>query len=269
MVPAGGLSLDGSRWIHCRPNFFLPVRVLSRRFRGKLLALLQEAFDDGRLSFHGKMRAFADLPAFRRLMAQARSTEWVVYAKPPFGGPDQVLRYLARYTHRIAISNRRLLSLEDGTVAFRYKDYAHGRRLRTLRLDAVEFIRRFLLHVLPKGFVRIRRYGLLANSQREKKLARCRELMDRGRASFRARTLTPSDCPPSPMIPVCSGGRSFSDSSSSPEGPHRSMLSVHGKCLDPRNPPSDAPLFPRSNRCPGRVTTPTPLPHLPGRKQSP
>ncbi len=174
VVPAGGLSLDGTRWVACPPKFFLPVCVLSRVFRGKLLALLAKAFQGGKLAFHGSLEPLAHETAFHRLLAEARSTDWVVYAKPPFGGPEQVLKYLARYTHKVAISNRRLLSFEDGVVRLRYKDYARGNAIRTLRLGALEFTRRFLLHVLPKGFVRIRRYGLLANAQRENNLARCR-----------------------------------------------------------------------------------------------
>jgi hypothetical protein len=177
VVPAGGLSPDGSRWVSSSPHFFLPVRVLSRLFRGKFLALLLEAFNDGRLRFHGSLEPLAKRPAFRGLVSQARSTEWVVYAKAPFGGPDTVLKYLARYTHRVAISNHRLQSMDGGRVSFQFKDYARGQRLRTLRLEATEFIRRFLLHALPKGFVRIRRYGLMANAQREQRLARCRNLL--------------------------------------------------------------------------------------------
>jgi hypothetical protein len=178
VVPAGGLAPDGSRWVSSSPHFFLPVRVLSRLFRGKFLALLLQAFDDGRLRFHGFIEPLTERSRFLGLVSQARGTEWVVYAKRPFGGPATVLKYLARYTHRVAISNHRLQSMEDGAVVFRYKDYARGRRLRTLRLEATEFIRRFLLHALPKGFVRVRRYGLLANAQREQRLARCRELLD-------------------------------------------------------------------------------------------
>jgi hypothetical protein len=177
VVPAGGLSSDGSRWVSSSPHFFLPVRVLSRRFRGQFLALLLKAFKDGRLRFRGSLERLGNRPAFLDQVSRARSTEWVVYAKAPFGGSATVLKYLARYTHRVAISNHRLQSMNDGTVAFRYKDYARGRRPRTMRLEATEFIRRFLLHALPKGFVRIRRYGLLANAQREHKLALCRELL--------------------------------------------------------------------------------------------
>jgi hypothetical protein len=177
IVPGGGLSPDGSRWVACEPGFFLPVRVLSRVFRGKFLALLGNAFDRGKLSFHGKLRVLADAGEFQRRLTASVGTEWVVYAKAPFGGPEQVLKYLARYTHRVAISNRRLIALEDGEVTFRWKDYAHGGGPKTMTLKATEFIRRFLLHVLPTGFVRIRHYGLLANRVCREKLARCRALL--------------------------------------------------------------------------------------------
>ena len=177
VVPAGGLAPDGSRWVSSSPHFFLPVRVLSRLFRGKFLALLSRAFEDGRLRFHGSLELLAMQSRFLGLVSEARGTEWVVYAKAPFGGPATVLKYLARYTHRVAISNHRLQSMEGGRVSFRYKDYARGRRPRTMHLEAPEFIRRFLLHALPKGFVRIRRYGLMANAQREQKLDLCRELL--------------------------------------------------------------------------------------------
>jgi hypothetical protein len=177
VVPGGGLSPDGSRWIACEPGFFLPVRVLSRVFRGKFLAMLRDAFDRGRLSFHGKLRALRDADEFRRRLAASAQTEWVVYAKPPFGGPEHVLKYLARYTHRVAISNRRLVALEDGEVTFHWKDYAHEGGQKTMTLKATEFIRRFLLHVLPTGFVRIRHYGFLANRVYREKLALCRELL--------------------------------------------------------------------------------------------
>ena len=183
VVPGGGISPDGSRWIACRPGFFLPVRVLSIVFRGKFLALLRNAFDRGKLSFHGKQRVLADAGEFQRLLAASAQTEWVVYAKPPFGGPEQVLKYLARYTHRVAISNRRLISLDDGEVAFQRKDYAHGGGPKTMTLKAVEFIRRFLLHVLPSGFVRIRHYGFLANRVCREKLALCRTLLGVGAAA--------------------------------------------------------------------------------------
>ena len=177
LVPAGGLSPDGSRWVSCRPGFFLPVHVLGALFRGKYLALLGESHRQGRLVFHGKLRPLGDAGTFAALLREARSRRWVVYAKPPFGGAEPVLKYLARYTHRIAISNTRLLYVTDTRVAFSWKDYAHGNRLRRMELDPLEFIRRFLLHVLPRGFVRIRRYGLLANRHREDSLARCRALL--------------------------------------------------------------------------------------------
>jgi putative transposase/transposase-like zinc-binding protein len=177
VVPAGGLAPDGSRWISCRPGFFLPVRVLSRLFRGKFLALLEEAQRAGKLQYHGQLHELRQPHAFRSLCAQARAREWVVYAKPPFGGPDCVLKYLARYTHRIAISNHRILSLSQDQVSFTWKDYKHGHRQRVMTLDSTEFARRFLLHVLPHGFVKIRYYGTLAQSQRSTGLARCSELL--------------------------------------------------------------------------------------------
>jgi hypothetical protein len=164
--------------VRCRPGFFLPVRVLRRLFRGKLLAFLAEAYRAGRLQFHGRLVHLQNPRAFRSLLADARSLEWVVYAKPPFGGPDAVLKYLARYTHRIAISNQRLLNATDDHVSFRWKDYRHGHRSRVMTLEIAEFARRFLLHVLPPRFVKIRYYGLLAQSQRSATLPQCRELLD-------------------------------------------------------------------------------------------
>lgn len=177
VVPGGGISTDGSRWIACPPGFFLPVGVLSPVFRGKFLALTRQAFERGELAFQGKLAHLNDPDHFRAHLQPAYSARWVVYAKPPFGGPQQVLKYLARYTHRVAISNQRLLSLSDGRVRFRYKDYARGSRHRVMELDAVEFIRRFLLHVLPRGFVRIRHFGLLSNPSRAVALPACRALL--------------------------------------------------------------------------------------------
>ncbi len=177
VVPGGGLSPDGSSWISCHPGFFLPVRILSRVFRGKFLAMLRNAFDRGRLSFHGKLSGLAESRKFQRRLAASARTDWVVYAKPPFGGPAQVLKYLARYTHRVAITNRRLVALEDGKVRFRWKDYACSGRAKTMTLDASEFLRRFLLHVLPSGFVRIRHFGFLSNRLRHEKVAACRALL--------------------------------------------------------------------------------------------
>ncbi len=177
VVPGGGLSEDRTRWVGSRAGFFLPVRVLSRVFRGKFLAGLRRAYAAKRVRFTD--RAAADA-SFERLVSAAVRTDWVVYAKPPFGGPEMVLKYLARYTHRVAISNRRLLDFEDGFVRFRYKDYAHGNRKRVMRLSAPEFVRRLLLHVLPRGFVRIRHYGFLSNRHRQEDVALCRRLLDGG-----------------------------------------------------------------------------------------
>jgi Putative transposase/Transposase zinc-binding domain len=179
VVPGGGISPDGTKWMACRKrSFFLPVRVLSRRFRNLFLSYLRKVFRHGRLKFHGEMSGLNQATAFDDLCRGARRSEWVVFAKPPFGGPEQVLKYLARYTHRVAISNRRLVSVEDGRVSFEYKDYASGNQTKLMTLGATEFIRRFLLHVLPSGFVRIRQFGFLANRARGKKLALCRILLD-------------------------------------------------------------------------------------------
>ena len=175
VVPAGGLAEDGT-WRACRPGFFLPVRVLSRLFRGKFLAALHEAFQDGRLELHGALAHYRSPQAFACYLKAARRTEWVVYAKPPFKGAGPVLQYLARYTHRVAISNHRLLRVDKHNVTFRHKDY-RSRRVRSLTFPLHEFARRFLLHVLPKGFVRIRYYGFLANAGRAHLLACCREAL--------------------------------------------------------------------------------------------
>jgi len=178
VVPGGGLSLDHTRWLACRPNFFLPVEVLSRMFRGKLLFYLKQAFDQGKLKFFGDLKPLADLQAFADFLRRNRQIEWVVYAKPPFGGPAQVLDYLGRYTHRIAISNNRLLALQDGKVTFQYKDRRNGDCKKTMTLDTHEFIRRFLIHVLPHGFAKLRYFGFLANRHRSKRLLLCRQLLN-------------------------------------------------------------------------------------------
>ena len=175
VVPAGGLSPDRARWIACRPNFFLPVRVLSRLFRGKLLAFLREAFTNDRLKFFGQLADLAKPARFHAWLRKSSDTEWVVYAKPPFGGPEDVLKYLARYTHRVAISSSRLLSLDNGRVTFRWRDSKHCNQIKSMTLDAIEFIRRFLLHILPSGFVKIRHFGLLSNRNRRSALALCRK----------------------------------------------------------------------------------------------
>jgi hypothetical protein len=177
VVPGGALAPDRTRFITSRPHFFLPVRVLSRVFRGKFLAGLRAAYARGELRFGGR-DARESRVHVERLVRAAVGTDWVVYAKPPFGGPEVVLKYLARYTHRAAIGNGRLLGLEDGLVRFRYTDYAHGRKKRVMKLSALEFVRRFLLHVLPRGFVRLRHYGILSNRHRHEELTLCRQLLE-------------------------------------------------------------------------------------------
>ena len=179
IVPGGGLSEDRSKWIACRPEFFLPVRVLSRLFRRLVIEMLLAAHDAGKLAFFGQHVARADADQFAAFLAPLKRSEWVVYAKKPFGGPEAVLAYLSRYTHRVAISNRRLVAADANTVAFKYKDYrVEGTgRFKVMRLATGEFIRRFLSHVLPKGFHRIRHYGMLANGQRADNVAKARELL--------------------------------------------------------------------------------------------
>ncbi len=177
IVPGGGPSLDGTRWVACRPGFLLPVRVLSRLFRRLFLDELQAAYAAGRLGFFGELSALARRAAFADRLRALRRQEWVVYAKPPFGGPAQVLAYLGRYTHRVAIANSRLVAAAGGQVAFRWRDYRHHGKAKVMVLAAGEFIRRFLLHTLPDGFHRIRHYGLLANRERAEKLALCRRLL--------------------------------------------------------------------------------------------
>ena len=177
VLPAGGLAPDGSRWIYCRRKFFLPVKVLSRKFRGKFLAFLRDAFAEGKLQFHGQLSPLREPVPFHALLDRLKNMNWVVYAKPPFGGPEYVLKYLARYTHRVAISNGRLLSLENGQVTFRWRDSKDNNQTKVMTLDAVEFIRRFLLHILPAGFVKIRHFGFLSSRRRSAAIAICRELL--------------------------------------------------------------------------------------------
>jgi hypothetical protein len=177
LVPGGGLSLDQKRWIACPAGFFLPVRVLSRRFRELFLEQLREAYAAGELRFCSGLAALAEPGAFADHLGALRRTEWVVYAKRPFAGPEQVLAYLGRYTHRVAIANSRLIELTDGQVSFTWKDYRHHDKLKVMTLPADEFIRRFLLHTLPDRFHRIRHYGFLANGHRADKLALCRRLL--------------------------------------------------------------------------------------------
>jgi hypothetical protein len=178
VIPAGGLAAANARWIRAPTAFFLPVRVLSKVFRGKFVAGLKRLFQAHKIQFHGSLRALADTKQFRCFLRQLYRRDWVVYAKRPFRGPEYVLQYLARYTHRVAISNHRLIAFEDGKVAFRYKDYAHGGKKRKMTISADEFLRRFLLHILPRGFVRIRHFGFLANRSRAQLVAICRELLN-------------------------------------------------------------------------------------------
>ena len=177
VVPGGGLALEGTQWRSCRQGFFLSVNVLARLFRRLFLEALARAYEHQKLNFHGTSAYLSEPLAFKRLLASLRACEWHVYAKPPFGGPAQVLAYLGRYTHRVAISNQRLLALRDGQVTFSWKDYARGNQQRSMTLSAAEFIRRFLLHVLPRGFQRLRQFGFLANRRRREQLAHCRQLL--------------------------------------------------------------------------------------------
>jgi Putative transposase/Transposase zinc-binding domain len=213
VVPGGALTRDRARWLPAKPGFLFPVRALARVFRGKYLAGLQQAFPRGTLRFAGGVAGLADPATFRTFFGSLRAPDWVVYAKPPFAGPTQVLEYLGRYTHRVAISNDRLLSVDGGQVRFRWRDYAPGNRGTIMPLAAEEFLRRFLLHVLPGGFVRIRHFGFLANRGRRAKLARCRQLL--------ALPPAPPPDPPEPVAvllqrltgvdlaqcPVCRAGR--------------------------------------------------------------
>jgi hypothetical protein len=166
VVPGGGLALDGSRWVSASSRFFLPVRVLSRVFRGKFIAELKQLLLQGKLQFHSSLQELASPERFQRFFRQLFTKEWVVYAKPPFGGAEHVLNYLARYTHRVAISNHRLVSFKNDQVSFRWKDYAQASKQKVMTVSADEFLRRFLIHVLPKGLVRIRHFGLFANRKR-------------------------------------------------------------------------------------------------------
>jgi hypothetical protein len=198
IVPAGGLALDGSRWIDSSRRFFLPVHALSRVFRGKFFAGLKQLFTQDKLQFHGSQQYLASPGRFPSFLRQLYRQDWVVYAKPPFGGAEHVLNYLARYTHRVAISNHRLVAFEHDRVSFRWRDYAHGGKQKVMSVSAHEFLRRFLLHVLPGGLVRIRHFGLFANRRRSAALVRCRELLG----------VTNRIAPPEPSClrcPACSG----------------------------------------------------------------
>ncbi|HYV37950.1 MAG TPA: IS91 family transposase [Gemmataceae bacterium] len=210
VVSGGGLSPDYARFIHCRTGFFLPVRVLSRLFRRLFLEALQKSFDQQKLQFFNELAPLGDAPSFAAYLQPLRDCEWVVYAKPPFGGPEAVLAYLARYTHRVAIGNQRLQAIQDGQVTFQWKDYQHRNRVQNMTLAAGEFIRRFLLHALPPGFQRIRHYGFLANAHRRDKLALCRKLLTADPTGLLPSILVAANLPaPEPTIdsppgcPVC------------------------------------------------------------------
>jgi hypothetical protein len=177
IVTGGGVALDGKRWVHSPAHYLFPVKALSRMFRGKFLAGLNELFEAKELEFHGQLEALSQRPAFTGLLQQAVRTPWVVYAKRPFAGPRQVLAYLSRYTHRVAISHRRLLCADAQSVTFTYKDYADQARSKTMTLSRSEFVRRFCLHILPERFVKIRHYGLLGNRQRRRRLEQARQLL--------------------------------------------------------------------------------------------
>jgi hypothetical protein len=224
IVPGGGLSLDSARWIASRPGFLLPVRVLAKLFRRLFLAGLIALHDAGQLRFFGSNAGLNDHCAFVRHLTPLRTKRWVVYAKPPFTGPEAVLAYLARYTHRVAISNSRLVSLDEAGVTFRYKDYRRdgAERYGTMTLGAHEFIRRFLLHVLPKGFHRIRHYGLFASATRKANIARLRDLL-----AASSPTSAPEPAPPAdPRRPCpCCGGR-------------MTIVETFGRWMQPRAPPN-------------------------------
>jgi len=202
VVPGGGLSPDHQRWIASPTHFFLPVKVLSRVFRGKFVAGLRRAAASGRLAFHGECLPLANPPAFAAFLRTLFREDWVVYAKPPFGGPEHVLQYLARYTHRVAISNHRILAVTDSHVTFRWKDYAHRSQQHTMTLTGEEFLRRFLQHVLPKGFPRIRYFGWLANRRRSQVLPRCRLLLAQMPPATPA---APAEEPAVWLCPYCHG----------------------------------------------------------------
>jgi len=225
VVPAGGLASDGSAWIASSNRFFLPGGALSRAFRGKFTAGLQQLFRQHKLQFHGSLRTLAEPRCFRRFLRQLFRENWVVYTKPPFGGPEHVLHYLARYTHRVAISNHRLVAFQNDRVSFRWKDYARGGKQKTMTVSADEFLRRFLLHVLPIGTVRIRHFGLFANRKRGDALARCRILLGGPTCASNPEITTQSRCTicagPMLVIERLTSSQLYSRSSSIPPVPRR------------------------------------------------
>jgi len=227
IVPGGGIAPDGSRWISSRPAFLLPVRVLGALFRRLFLTRLLQLHNAGRLAFFGKLAELSDRRAFLRHLSPVRKKRWVVYAKPPFAGPEAVLAYLSRYTHRVAISNSRLISFDGANVTFRYKDYRRSgaERQQVMTIAADEFIRRFLLHVLPKGFHRIRHYGLLAGAMRKESIALARKLLAAAPTSEEQEAdEQPDTRPPCP----CCGG-------------HMIVIEAFARWQQPRAPPSNAP----------------------------
>ena len=209
VVAAGGLARDHTHWVHPQyPRFFLPKDVLSEVFRGKFLEGLKQAFASGQVGFHGMLEGWSHPRLFRSLVRQLSGLRWVVYCKPPFGGPEQVLRYLGAYTHRVAISNRRLVRLENDQVTFRWRDSAHKNKQRLLTLRSDEFLRRFLLHVLPRGFVRIRHFGFLASRRRGQLLSRCKQILAGANGTTACRAVhscEPKDRPPLWLCPLCGG----------------------------------------------------------------
>jgi hypothetical protein len=229
IVPGGGIAHDGARWISARPAFLLPVRVLGALFRRLFLARLMALHQSGKLAFFGHLAQLADARTFRRHVSPVRKKRWVVYAKPPFGGPEAVLAYLSRYTHRVAISNRRLIAFDGQGVTLRYKDYRRDgpERQRVMTLATAEFIRRFLAHVLPKGFHRIRHYGLLAGSARKASIARARQLLDVAPPPDDTEPAEPVDV--RPPCPCCGG--------------HMVIIEAFERWQQPRAPPSSpAPI---------------------------
>ena len=254
IVPGGGLSPDGTRWVACRPGFFLPVRVLSRRFRGLFLAQLRAAFAAGELRFSGALAGVGRTRRLRRRLGALRRIEWVVYAKPPFAGPEQVLAYLGRYTHRVAIANSRLTRLADGQVGFSWKDYRHHGKTKVMTLAADEFIRRFLLHTLPDGFHRIRHIGFLANGHRADEAGAVPESA-RGSAARSAaaaelpRTLPPPDRPRARRLSRLRRRQCWS---AGPAAPPAAAPAVLVRQLMTENEPSPAQPTSHDSRCPHR-----------------
>jgi hypothetical protein len=233
IVPGGGISADGSRWVSSRSNFLVHVKVLARLFRGKFLAMLIDAHSEGRLKFFNTHAGLADKRTFKKFLAPLRRIKWVVYCKEPFAGPQQVLRYLSRYTHRVAISNRRLIAADDGGVSFRWKDYRieGPGRWKTMTLMPHEFIRRFLMHVLPSGFHRIRHYGLLANGNRAATIAKARELLAVPARSEQPDTSEPAAIDEPHMLPrpcPCCGGRML-------------IIETFARGCEPKHRPTPAP----------------------------